>query len=71
MAIEIDMKLFNELLKIQKERKLALDELSKSLGYDISFSEDEVMQFAVEEYQKYVNKQLNNEVQKWMKSVFS
>ena len=69
MAIEIDMKVFNELLQIQKERKLAMDELSLALGYDVSFSDDEVKQFAMEEYEKYINKQINEEVQKWMKSL--
>jgi len=71
MAIEIDMKVFNELLQIQKERKLAMDELSLALGYDVSFSDDEVKQFAMEEYEKYINKQINEEVQKWMKSLYS
>tara|TARA_R100000234_G_C4998399_1_gene179140 strand:+ start:1637 stop:1852 length:216 start_codon:yes stop_codon:yes gene_type:complete len=71
MAIEIDMKLFNELLQIQKERKMAMDELSLALGYDISFSDEEVQKFAMEEYEKYVNKQINEEVKKWMKSLYS
>lgn len=71
MAIEIDMKMFNELLQIQKERKKAMDELSLLLGYDISFSEEEVMKFAMEDYEKYINKQINTEVQNWMKSLYS
>ena len=71
MAIEIDMKVFDELLQIQKERKLAMDELSLALGYDISFSDDEVNRFAMEEYEKYMNKQINEEVKKWMKSLYS
>ena len=71
MAIKIDMKVFNELLQIQKERKLAMDELSLTLGYDVSFSDEEVQQFAMEEYEKYVNKQINEEVKKWMKSLYS
>ena len=65
------MKVFNELLQIQKERKLAMDELSLALGYDVSFSDEEVQQFAMEEYEKYVNKQINEEVKKWMKSLYS
>ncbi len=71
MAIEIDMKVFDELLKIQKERKLAMDELSLALGYDVSFSEEEVKQFAMEEYEKLISKKINEEVQKWMKSLYS
>ncbi len=71
MAIEIDMKVFNELLQIQKERKLAMDELSLALGYDVSFSEEEVKQFAMEEYEKLISKKIDEEVQKWMKSLYS
>jgi hypothetical protein len=71
MAIEIDMKMFNELLQIQKERKLAMDELSLALGYDVSFSDEEVQKFAMEEYEKYINKKINEEVKIWMKSAFS
>ena len=71
MAFELDMKVFDEILQIQKERKLAMDELSLSLGYDISFSEEEVMKFAMEEYEKYINRQLEAEVEKWMKSLYS
>lgn len=71
MTIKIDMKVFNELLQIQKERKIAMDELSLALGYDVSFSDEEVQQFAMEDYEKYINKEINKEVQKWMKSVFS
>lgn len=71
MAIEIDMKVFNELLKIQKERKLAMDELSLALGYDVSFSEEEVKQFAMEEYEKLISKKIDEEVKKWMKSLYS
>lgn len=71
MTIKIDMKVFNELLQIQKERKIAMDELSLALGYDVSFSDEEVQQFAMEDYEKYINKEINKEVQKWMKSAFS
>lgn len=71
MAITIDMNLFDKLLTIQKERKLAMDELSLALGYDVSFSDDEVMKFAMEAYEKHISKQVNEEVLLLMKSVFS
>tara|TARA_S200002703_G_scaffold12554_1_gene11192 strand:+ start:284 stop:478 length:195 start_codon:yes stop_codon:yes gene_type:complete len=47
----LDAKL-KELINIQKERQLALKELSVVLGYDISFSDKEVMQFAMQEFEK-------------------
>ena len=34
-------------------------------------SDDEVMQFAEEEYAKYIQKEVTQEVSAWMKSVFS
>jgi len=71
MAIEIDLSKFNELLQIQKERQLAMKELSESLGIDITFSDDEVIKFAMEAYEEEINKQLNTEVERWMKSLFS
>ena len=71
MAIEIDLSKFNELFRIQKERQLAMKELSESLGIDITFSDDEVIKFATEAYEKEINKEINTEVERWMKSLFS
>jgi hypothetical protein len=71
MAIEIDLSKFNQLLEIQKERQLTMQAVSESLGIDIGFSDDEVMKFALEEYQKLIEKQINTEVENWMKSLFS
>ena len=66
MAFKINTKLFEELLSIQQERQLAMKELSESLGVDVSFSNEEVMQFAMEEYQKEIDKQLGEEIEKWV-----
>lgn len=71
MAIEIDLSKFNELLQIQKERQLAMQAVSESLGIDIGFSDDEVIKFAMEAYEKEINKQITTEVERWMKSLFS
>lgn len=71
MAIKIDLSAFDQLLTIQKERQLAMQAVSESLGIDIGFSDDEVMKFALEEYQKSIEKQINTEVENWMKSLFS
>ena len=71
MAIKIDVKKFEELLQIQQERQLAMKELSEKLGIDISFSDEEVMNFALEQYQEEINKQINQEVLLLMKSLFS
>ena len=71
MAIKIDVKKFEELLQIQQERQLAMKELSEKLGIDISFSDEEVMNFSLEQYQEEINKQINQEVVLLMKSLFS
>jgi len=71
MAINIDLGLFNKLLSIQKERQLIMNDVSESLGIDISFSDEEVMKFALENFQKAIEKQLDSEVEAWMKSLFS
>ena len=69
--MKFDMRKFNELLRIQKERQLAMDALSEQLGIDISFSDEEIMKFAQEEYAKHIKKQVIEEVETWMKSVYS
>lgn len=71
MAIKIDLSVFDQLLTIQKERQLAMQAVSESLGIDIGFSDDEVMKFAMEAYEKEINKQISAEVENWMKSLFS
>ena len=71
MSIKINFKKFNELLSIQKERQLVMKELSENIGMDISFSDEEVLKFAAEAYQKEIEKQINEEVMSWMKSHLS
>ena len=71
MAIKIDFNVLNRFIKVHEERNLAMKELSEQLGIDISFSDDEVMKFALEEYQKGIDNQINEKVEKWMKSLLS
>tara|TARA_R100000278_G_scaffold121653_1_gene106106 strand:- start:2330 stop:2545 length:216 start_codon:yes stop_codon:yes gene_type:complete len=71
MAFYISMKEINDLVRIQKERQLATQELSEQLGIDISFSDEEVAKFAQEEILKKVNNSIKEEVEAWMKSVLS
>ncbi len=61
---------FKKYLKIQQERQKATQELSEILGIDISLSDEEVMQYAEENFIKAYNKTLKNEVDEWMKSAF-
>ena len=60
---------FKKFLEIQKERQLATKELSEILGIDISFSDNEVIQNAEQSFVKAYQKQINKEVNEWMKSL--
>jgi len=70
MAVEINVKKLHELYEIEKERQLAMKELSEQLGYDISFSDEEVIQNALQSYNRYINKTIEQEVLSLMKSLF-
>lgn len=69
--MNLDAKKLNEFLEIQRERQLAMEELSKLIGVDISFSEEEIIKNANEEFIKYVGKEIEKEVSLLMKSLFS
>lgn len=71
MSVKIDISKFRELVSIQKERQLAMQALSESIGVDISFSDEEVVKFATEEYEKLIEQKINKEVEMWMKSLLS
>lgn len=66
--LKIDFTKLKELMAIQKERQLAMKELSEQLGIDISFSDKEVLKFAEEAYAAYIEKETVKEVESWMKS---
>jgi len=71
MSVKVDISKFRELISIQKERQLAMQALSESIGVDISFSDEEVMKFATEAYEKLIEQKINKEVEMWMKSLLS
>ena len=62
---------FKKYLQIQKERQLALQEVSEVLGIDIGFSDEEVIKNAEEAFAKAVGEKMNKEINEWMKSAFS
>jgi len=68
--INISTKKFQEFLKIEQERQLAMKELSMILGYDVSFSKEEVMDNAGKAYANYISKEFTKEVSLLMKSAF-
>ena len=56
-----------ELIEIQKERQQATRELSEILGIDVSFSDEEIVQFAEEKLEEYINEETERMMKKWMK----
>jgi hypothetical protein len=48
-----------------------MQELSQILGYDISFSEEEIVKNAEQAFAKAVSESISKEVNEWMKSAFS
>ncbi len=58
---------FRKFVEIQKERQAATQELSQVLGIDVSFSDEEVIEYAMQSYNKVLQKQIAEDVLKWMK----
>jgi hypothetical protein len=69
--MKLNTKSFKAYLKVQKERQLVMQDLSEQIGIDISFSENEMIRNAEEAYVKDVEKQLAEELDKWMKLALS
>ena len=66
----VSLKDFNKFLAIEKERQAALQELSEILGFDISFSQEEMINNASESYSKVISEQIKKEATEWMKFRF-
>lgn len=49
-------------IEAQKERAKAMKELSDMLGMDFTFSDDEIMKFALEDYNKAIKKEIDKAV---------
>ena len=63
----IDTSKFDEFLEAEKQRQLAMVEVSKMIGVDVTFSDKEIIRNAEEKFSKYVSEEVN----KWMKSALS
>jgi len=53
---------FTELIRIQEERNLILKELESELGFDISFSEDDIMSNAIDILGAELAKDIDKEI---------
>jgi len=61
------LKIFKEMLNLEKERQLATQELSQLLGIDISFSDEEVIKNAEEQTVKHIEKKLVEKINNMVK----
>jgi|DEB0MinimDraft_6_1074348.scaffolds.fasta_scaffold00011_44 DNA-binding ferritin-like protein (Dps family) len=61
------LKIFKEMLNLEKERQLATQELSQLLGIDISFSDEEVIKNAEEQTVKHIEKKLAEKINNMVK----
>lgn len=57
-----------DFINVQKERAKAMQELSEMLGMDFTFSEDEIMKNALEEFNKAIKKQIDKVVSSFGRS---
>ena len=71
MFSNIGIKEFQKYLDIEKERQLALQDVSEMLGIDITFSDEEMLKNAEENFTKAISKKITKEMNEWMKSAFS
>ena len=71
MFSNIGIKEFQKYLDIEKERQLALKDVSEILGIDITFSDEEMLKTAEENFTKAISKKMAKEVNEWMKLAFS
>ena len=61
------LKIFKEMLNLEKERQLATQELSQLLGIDISFSDEEVIKNAQDATVKHIEKELVKKINNMVK----
>jgi|TARA_R100000482_G_C5100909_1_gene135560 deoxyinosine 3'endonuclease (endonuclease V) len=60
---------FRRLIEIEKERNEALKEVSKIIGFDISFSDEQIIKNAQDILEQKIVKSIQEDMSKWMKSL--
>lgn len=58
---------FKKYLKIQRERNEQMKDVSRLLGVDLSFSEEEMVKNAEEQFSRALSKKIAQEVEAWTK----
>ena len=60
-------KKFKVILELEKERNETLKELEEQLGFDVSFSDEMVLENAMDVFMRTYEKELVEKVVSWMK----
>tara|TARA_A100001515_G_C4547718_1_gene202395 strand:+ start:553 stop:765 length:213 start_codon:yes stop_codon:yes gene_type:complete len=60
---------FRRLIEIEKERNEALKEVSKMIGFDISFSDEQIIKNAQDVLEQKIVKSIQEDMSEWMKSL--
>ena len=59
-----EIQLFKKFLEIEMESKKAMQELSETLGIDVSFSNEEMLKNAQDSFVKAISQRINEDLQK-------
>tara|TARA_R100000234_G_C4862268_1_gene119712 strand:- start:248 stop:460 length:213 start_codon:yes stop_codon:yes gene_type:complete len=60
---------FRRLIEIERERNESLKEVSKMIGFDISFSDEQIIKNAQDILEQKIVKSIQEDMSKWMKSL--
>tara|TARA_R110002020_G_scaffold22097_2_gene74772 strand:+ start:1739 stop:1936 length:198 start_codon:yes stop_codon:yes gene_type:complete len=58
---------FKRLLENEKERNETLKEIQAEIGFDISFSDEQVFKNAMDRFKLQLDKEIAEEISSWMK----
>lgn len=58
---------FKQLLQNEKERSEALKEIQGEIGFDISFSDEQVFKNALDRFKIQLDKKIAEDISTWMK----
>jgi len=58
---------FKRLLENEKERNETLKEIQAEIGFDISFSDEQVFKNALDRFKLQLDKEIAEEISSWMK----
>ena len=62
-----EIQMFKKFLEIEMERQKAMQELSEILGIDISFSKDEMIKNAQENFSRAISQKISDDFKKTLR----